>query len=145
MLNRNVTPPESSSRAASIYDSSSIRRPFHTMISNTSNPSRTQLQIVQKEWSIFSLSPADDSYLNLGLAMIDILSDKVEKEIHPKTTPFDEKDVMYRLVKKIHQEIQTQSPWWKFFHMYSKCSIKPPDSEKGTMYASCNMCEKNIN
>ena len=98
-------------------------------ISNTSNPSGTNLQIAQKEWSTSSLSSAGASSLHLDLGVIDRLSGEIEKEIHPKTTPFDKKSAKYRLVNKINWGRRTQPPWWKLFHVYVKGSIKPTDHE----------------
>ena len=145
MESSNATAPgASSSRGASISTNSSSRS-FGTAISNTSNPSGTHLQLIPKEWSISSLSTAGASSPNLDLSVIDRLRAEIEKESQPNTTPFDKKDAVYTLVKKIHRGCQDQSPWWQFFHVYAEGSIKPPEHEEGTIYACCNMCGKNIN
>ena len=104
------------------------------MISNTSNPHGTHLHIVQKKWSISSLSSAGASSINLDLDMIDRLNAEIEKASQLKTAPFDKKAAVYRLAKKIHRGLQTKSPWWQFFHVYVKGSIKSPDHEKVTVY-----------
>jgi hypothetical protein len=140
MESSNATAPgASSSRVASISTNSSSRS-FGAAISNTSNPSGTHLQLVPKEWSISSLSTAGASSPDLDLAVIDRLSAEIEKVSQPKTTPFDKKAAVYTLVKKMHWGRQDQSPWWQFFHVYAKGSIKPPEHEEGTIYACCNMC-----
>ena len=93
MESSNVTPPASSSQDVSIYADSSSIRPVGAAISNTSNPSRTHLQIVQKEWSIYLFSSAGASSIHLHLAVLNRLRGEIEKDSHPKTTPFDEKAV----------------------------------------------------
>ena len=67
--------------------------------------------------------------------MIYRLSAEIEKEIQPKTTPFDKKAAVYRLAKKNHRGRQTKSPRWQLFHMYVKGAIKNTENEKGTVYA----------
>ena len=56
-----------------------------------------------------------------------------------------DKAAVYMLVNKIHRGFQTQSTLWQFFHVYAEGSIKHPDNEKGTVYACCSMCGKDIN